>query len=413
MKVLVSAIACNPVQGSESQVGWNAVKLLAHEHEVWVITHIRNKAEIEQAVREDKVPGNLHFSYHGQALEWHRNRMLARLQSWNECRCWSNGLLALALDMHGSVGFDLAHHVTISAWRIPSPLWRLPVPFIWGPVGGAGEFPPSLLSHLSPASIVFELLRFMANRWGQQSRELQNCLRYSFRIVASNSETAAFFKALGADPQRLRILPPVWFEPETVLKLGSAPSSSKTSGPLHLFGGGNMIGSKGAIFALMAARLLKERGIPFHYLLGGTGPETPYLKKKIRQWNLSDCVDYHDNLQGEDYIRALQSSHIYLLPSFRENAGITMMEAMLARAVPVIVHASAQGEIVTDTCGFRIPVAEASEMAAGLADAIEKLDRDRALLAQMGDASHDRIADTYSRELCARELRSLYDEVAK
>jgi hypothetical protein len=31
--------------------------------------------------------------------------------------------------------FDLAHHVTYSSWRVPSPLWQLDLPFVWGPVG--------------------------------------------------------------------------------------------------------------------------------------------------------------------------------------------------------------------------------------------------------------------------------------
>lgn len=39
MKILLSAYACDPVQGAEAAVGWNWARVLAGAgHEVWIIT---------------------------------------------------------------------------------------------------------------------------------------------------------------------------------------------------------------------------------------------------------------------------------------------------------------------------------------------------------------------------------------
>ena len=38
MKILISAIACNPYLGSGNYFGWSAVKCLAQDHELWVMS---------------------------------------------------------------------------------------------------------------------------------------------------------------------------------------------------------------------------------------------------------------------------------------------------------------------------------------------------------------------------------------
>src|SRR5436190_463682 len=128
MKVLVSAIACNPYQGSENFFGWAAVKCLAREYELCVITSARNRPDLERAQREKLIPTNLRFFYAGAFREWRRNALLARVQSWREYIDFSDASLGVATELHKVERFDLVHHVTFSTWRVPSPMWRLEIP---------------------------------------------------------------------------------------------------------------------------------------------------------------------------------------------------------------------------------------------------------------------------------------------
>ena len=34
---------------------------------------------------------------------------------------------------------DIVHHITFNEFRTPGKLYQLPVPFVWGPIGG-GQF---------------------------------------------------------------------------------------------------------------------------------------------------------------------------------------------------------------------------------------------------------------------------------
>ena len=141
MKVLISAFACTPYAGSENYFGWSAVQSLARDHDLWVLTSGRNRPDFERAQAGGLVPPNIRLFYTSRFREWHPNRMKARLQSWTECRDFSRDIPALARTLHRSVRFDLVHHVTIATWRIPSPLWNLGIPLVWGPVGGNERFP--------------------------------------------------------------------------------------------------------------------------------------------------------------------------------------------------------------------------------------------------------------------------------
>ncbi len=91
MKILVTAIACSPILGSEAYVGWSAVRALSRNHELWVIINDLSKEGAQAAVAKGEVPGNIHFIYHGRSREkfdktflspWHPNRLIARVGSW-------------------------------------------------------------------------------------------------------------------------------------------------------------------------------------------------------------------------------------------------------------------------------------------------------------------------------------------
>src|SRR5687767_3754864 len=100
MKVLLSAIACNPYEGSESFFGWSAVKCLSQEHDLTVITTPRNREDLTRAQTEGLVPPNVRFVHAGSFTEWHPNRMLARLQSWKEYIGFAKDSLAVAQELH-------------------------------------------------------------------------------------------------------------------------------------------------------------------------------------------------------------------------------------------------------------------------------------------------------------------------
>src|SRR5439155_26800218 len=63
-----------------------------------------------------------------------------------------------AIALHARIGFHVVHHVSVGTVNAPPPFWKLPVPLVWGPVGGAQRLPSSFRRYFSSLSGL-EILR--------------------------------------------------------------------------------------------------------------------------------------------------------------------------------------------------------------------------------------------------------------
>jgi glycosyltransferase involved in cell wall biosynthesis len=119
-------------------------------------------------------------------------------------------------------------------------------------------------------------------------------------------------------------------------------------------------------------------------------------------------VIFGDVLSGSEYDAALGKSHIYLLPSLRENAGLTMMEAMLAGCVPIVLKLGGPGEIVKEQCGFAIPADRPDAVIAQIVSSLRKLHWERSLCQTLGEAASERIASHYSESAYLNSISGIY-----
>ena len=411
MKILISAIACNPYLGSENYFGWAAITALAQDHELWVLTSRRNQPDLERAAAEGLVPAKVHFVYPGQFEPWHPNRMRARLQGWREYMEFSKAILPEAKRLHAVQKFAVAHHVTFATWRVASPLWQLEIPFVFGPVGGNELFPARFFSILSPAATAFEMARGASNVVSRFSAGVRRCLRESAQVLVANVETEQLVKNMRGSGRGTALLLPGFYSEAQVQAFAQFAQNKNLTGPLRLFAAGNMEGRKGIALALEALAAAKKQGLKFCYRLGAQGPEIAHLKQLSKRLGLANEVIFSEGLIGEAYQRELGATHVFLLPSFRESAGLTMMEAMLAGSVPVVADCGGPGFIVTPECGYKIPVTNRRQMVEQLTATLMELDRNRQLIAEKGQAASVRIATEFSETHYRKTINAIYQSV--
>jgi glycosyltransferase involved in cell wall biosynthesis len=408
MKILISAYSSNPELGSEDWFSWSALRCLARDHELHVITSGRNRESLTRAATAHLIPPNIHFHYAGQFKAWHPSRLRARFQVWNEYVSFSKDILPVAKALHQKEKFDLAHHLTAASWRVASPLWQLGIPFVFGPIGGNEQFPLRFLPILSPAAAAFELVRMSSSVVARLSPGIRHCLRHAAHVFAANRETEQLVKSLRGSDQGVSRLQPGFYAAATIADFACFDTGKSPDGPLRLFAGGNMEGRKGVALALAALARAKKNGVDFRYRLAAGGPEIPHLKQLAARLGLQREVLFTDGLGGEAYRRELGATHVFLLPSFRESTGLTMMEAMLAGCVPVVADCGGPGFIVTEDCGYKIPVIHRGQMVAQLAAAITELARDRKIISQKGAAARQRIATAFSEENYGKTVNAVY-----
>ena len=61
MKILLSALACDPGKGSELEVGFRALLAAASRHEVWVLTNSATIPIVRRAIQEYPWADRVHF----------------------------------------------------------------------------------------------------------------------------------------------------------------------------------------------------------------------------------------------------------------------------------------------------------------------------------------------------------------
>jgi glycosyltransferase involved in cell wall biosynthesis len=414
MKILASAVACHPYGGSEIYFGWSAVKCLAQDHQLWVITTGSNKPLIEKAQTEGLIPSNVRFAYAGRFITTcHPNRMLARIQSWQEYMWFTKDSLRVARELHEVEKFDLVQHITYSTWRVASPMWQLDIPFVYGPIAGNELFPFRFFPILSWVGAAFELARKTSNVVARFSPKVRRSIRRADHVFAVTQESEQLVKTLRGSNVGVSQLSPGFYSPTKAAEFSRFVPEKKTDGILRLYAAGNLGGQKCIALAFHALTLVKKNGAKFRYLLGANGPEISYLKKLVVRLDLTQEVIFGDAMSRADYQQELGNTHIYLLPSMRETVGLTMMEAMLAGCVPIVADNGGPRITVMEDCGYKIPVSTPKRMAEAIAKVIISIDRDRKIISEIGAAASKRIAQNFTEENYRQAVNAVYLSVTR
>jgi glycosyltransferase involved in cell wall biosynthesis len=156
---------------------------------------------------------------------------------------------------------------------------------------------------------------------------------------------------------------------------------------------------------------LKERGKVFHLILAGSGtPEyIATLKEKICALQLENCVSLVGFTAGYEKDILLQGADLFVLPSYSENFGIAVAEA-LAAGLPVIVTPGVQISADIRDAKAGLVVENTLE---DLTAALEQLLSSQALRLELGNNGYQLALNTYSWPAIAKQLIAAYEGILK
>ena len=137
-------------------MGWNWVRQIARFHEVWVITRANNRVAIEKSLAKEPLP-NVHWVYF-DLPRWARFWKKGERGLYLYYHLWQLGAYFVGKKLHREARIDLIHHATFVNHWMPSFLALLPVPFVWGPVGGGESAPRAFRRCFSLRGKVYEIL---------------------------------------------------------------------------------------------------------------------------------------------------------------------------------------------------------------------------------------------------------------
>jgi glycosyltransferase involved in cell wall biosynthesis len=404
LKVLISAYACSPYRGSEPGVGWGFVSALARHHDLWVIVEkdeFQEDIERELAINNLASEGSARFFFIRRKHNSFLRKIWPPSYYWYYRR-WQVSAYLLAQQLHKEVDFDLVHQLNMVGFREPGYLWKLDIPFVWGPVGGMGLFPWRFLLAMNGYGALYYLGYNLFN-WLHMnflSRPKKAAQKAGNGLIAVTPENAK--NALRYWGYAGAVVTEVGLPFEPVQQVQERADGEK----LRLIWSGAHTPGKALNLGLRALSLLPE-DINWKLDILGVGQQTARWQQLAVRLSISSRCCFHNWLNRGEALKLMQDCHVMLITSLRDLTSTVTVEA-LALGLPIIcLNHCGFADVVDETCGLKIPVTTPRKTIVEMSQAIELLARDeekRRALAQ-GALKH---ASCYGWEIKADAVNRIY-----
>ena len=371
LNVLISAYSCNPYQGSEPGCGWGYIKALSRYHNLYVITESRSKNDIVNYINLNKDLQSINFIY----IE--RKRFLFLEKIWPPSyywtyRIWQKKAFLIAKNLIADVNFDIVHQLTMTGFREPGYLWKLKIPFVWGPVGGMGLFPWKFLSIVNFHGFCYYF-----------SYNLINIIHMNFltrpkiaaNIAAFNGEygliTATKENQLGAMKYwgcKSVILSEVGLPPLVMADASAGLTTNKISEFEILWSGRHTTGKALNLALYCVAKLPPE--INWKLVILGNGPLTNSMKILSKKLGVFDRCLFYGQLKRDQAISIMAGTQMMLVTSLRDLTSTVIVEG-IAQGLPIVcLDHCGFSDVVDDSCGIKIRVDNPKNVITNLSNAI-------------------------------------------
>ena len=368
LNVLISAYACSPDLGSEAGVGWGFVSELAKFHNIYVITQFEKfQPAIDTAIK--KAPHLASIKFFG--INRSRNMILERIWPpsyyWSY-RAWQKDAYKLALALSKDIKFDVIHQLNMVGFREPGYLWKIGIPFVWGPIGGMGYFPWRFLHLVGAYGALY-----------YTGYNLFNALQMRFLRRPKLAAISAGRGLIAATPENQAGAKRYWNRPSTLIcEVGLPPAPLQrpmhrhAGEPMRLVWTGQHTPGKALNLALTALARVPE-GSPWELHVLGKGPRTSIWKGMAQHFGLTERCNFHGWLPRDEALKIMANCHVMLITSLRDLTSTVTIEA-LAMGLPIIcLDHCGFSSVVDDTCGIKVPVSTPEEAVDSLAAGIFQL----------------------------------------
>ncbi|HOW72870.1 MAG TPA: glycosyltransferase family 4 protein [Phycisphaerae bacterium] len=406
LRVLASVYACGPKWGSEIGMGWNWISHLARYCEVTVLTERGFQDDIAAAASVFCGAAEPRFYYID--VEDKGRRQFWKQGDWRfywHYRKWQQRAFVVAGELTKKMGFDVAHQLNMIGYREPGYLWKLPLPFVWGPIGGHAQMPWRFMRILGLRAALKYTARNLLN--AVQMRTHARVRVATTRAAALIAATEADQKAIWSVHRRRAVL---------INETGTRPLEARTGRstynadrPFRLAWCGFFVGRKGMPLALRAiASVPAERPVELHII--GYGPEEARWRALARDLGIDARCRWLGRLDHKDALDAMAECDCLLFTSLQEGTSHAVLEA-LGMGLPVICHdCCGHGDSIDEGCGIKIPVVSPASSIKGFTAAIAMLAGSPSLMTQMSRAAVGR-AEALSWDNKARQMVEIYRRI--
>jgi glycosyltransferase involved in cell wall biosynthesis len=267
---------------------------------------------------------------------------------------WQIGAYRLAKRLHAQEKFDCVHHVTFVAYRQPSFMGGLGIPFIFGPVGGGESMPAVFRRGIPWSGRIKEGARDLANILIAWDPLMNHTFSRATLIACTTQETLARI------PARFRgkcIVQPA-------IGISEIEIATPPAAPVHqsqfLFIG-RLLYWKGLHLILRALPQVKQTVPNASLKVIGKGSDRAWLGAIAHQAGVGASVEWIAAMKHDDVAQAYRESLAFVFPSLHDSGGMVVLEALAAGLPVVCLDLGGPGAMVNSSCGLVVESHQSSE----------------------------------------------------
>jgi glycosyltransferase involved in cell wall biosynthesis len=390
-RILLLAYSISPVRGSEYSVGWNYVKCMSKACDIMVLyglagPHMGDLEEIEDYLSENGEIAHVRF------VPIRPNALARLLNKPNRSgflvysfylayRIWHRQAARKACEIVEQEEVDLIHYLCPIGYREPGFLWKLPKPYVWGPIGGLVQ---TLQLPGAPRPRTSRLKTWLKNllNWITltTSRRVPRALRAADVVVAATSEGQTVLRdrfGIATNVIQENAIPDEWID--------TAKFSRCTmhKAPVILIWIGTLDWRKSPDL-LLDAMAKVGRG-NWHLHIVGAGALSGMARKMATENGLDDQITFHNQVPRDVVGRLLAESDLHIITSMGEGNPTTIWEAMAAGVPTLTLDHCGMHDVVCDACGVRVTPTDYVGTRDRIAVEISALIQDRSKLSALAD----------------------------
>ena len=403
LKVLLSAYACRPGLGSEPSIGWNTACELSKYHQVWLFTRENNREAISAELKAHPIPQLQIVYYDLPKFQWWRKSLLGvHIHHY----LWQIGVYFIARQLNQKTNFDLIHHITYVRYSSPSFLSLLPIPFIWGPVGGGESVPKAFWKEFGIKNKAYELLRNIARNFGEIDPFVQITARKCLLARATTEDTAQRLSKLGST--QIEVYSQLGLSTQEIEQLAKHANLERDA--IRFISIGRLLHWKGFYLGLQA---FAEADLPAEaeYWIIGDGEEKQRLQALAKQLKIDKQVKFWNQLSREETLNKLSSGLALIHPSLHESGGMVCLEAMAAGCPVVCLNLGGPAIQVTTATGFKIEAENPQQVIKDIAKAMNCLFNNPELRQSMSSAGVKRVKEEFAWSIKVKNLAQTYEKL--
>lgn len=362
--ILVLAYAISPTRGSEYSVAWNYVTHMSKYHRLTVVygasgNHMGDVEEMEEYTQSHAM-SNVRFivvrpDKLARILNWPNRHGFLVYSFYYAYQRWHWQAYKQVLELLKTDHFDLIHYVGMIGYREPGYLWKLGLPYVWGPVSGANNAPLQLMKRMPLSGRLKQSFRSIANTIQFHSKiRLKKALNATDILLTATSENQMKFKSIH-HKDSICI-------PENAITGNIALGDAKFDFPekYHIIVIGTLDARKSVGVLLEALTQVKRINL-LHIDIIGDGPLKNSLQQYAALHNLDSIITWHGQLPRAEAVKIFNSAHLHVITSVSEGNPTTIWEAMSYGVPTMSFDHCGMHDTICDKCGIRIPISKRYE----------------------------------------------------